>query len=743
VPTFTNLTATNCFVPLDLEAVEVTVRGGTLRSALYGAPARLNGSARVTLVDVAFDEDRVELLDNASAIEVRWTLELRVVDQDLRPVEGASVTVNDTRGQVAFTGLTDAQGIARAELLDHVKTKLAVDPRNPHTLLVRKDRYHAQETLTVSSYTSREVVLTTNLNPIIEVVSPRSGTRMVMGQALRLDATGSRDPNGDPLAFKWTTNLGDRVLYNGPDRVADTTLLLGETSITLTVTDGLGGVNTTSIPVTVLQATQVTKTLPKPQYTATLLATYGGSGEVVLDVASYPPPYPGDLIGVFVTVHASGDVVFASGRLTVRYDVALLPFGMNESSIRIAVEDAGIWYTISGSTVDLSTNTVTADIPSFGIYAVRGVIPPNIPPRLLQSEASHLVAPHDVEVRVGTAFELVYAAEDELPAFCMLDVSGLPAGVHSDRSTKRVWGVTPDTAGSWRLGLTLTDAGGLTARASIYLNTTGVLPAPQLWSETITPSKGDYLTIFEAKVLYRSELDLAPASVVLQAGKQRFEMVPEDPLDRDYVGGVMYHTYFTLNESSKAYNLRFNASDGARSNLTATAIELKVGAVSYAPTGLEGAIILVTLLAIIVIIGVIRLTSARYNELRDAHLGRDSEEKLGYIEPAPRQPGAPPPSGPETKAEPKAGPGPEAKPAPAPAPKVEEPPAGDEGEAKGAAKAPSPAKDIEEADAEMEHLDEELKDIDGEIDKEEGDLAKIDSDIEDIIDELDSDNKRA
>jgi hypothetical protein len=570
---------------------------------------------------------------------------------------------------------------------------------------------------------------------------------MVMGQALRLDATGSRDPNGDPLAFKWTTNLGDRVLYNGPDRVADTTLLLGETSITLTVTDGLGGVNTTSIPVTVLQATQVTKTLPEPQYTATLLATYGGTGEVVLDVASYPPPYPGDLIGVFVTVHASGDVVFASGKLTVRYDVALLPFGMNESSIRIAIEDAGIWYTIAGSTVDLSTNTVTADIPSFGIYAVRGVIPPNIPPRLLQSEASHLVAPHDVEVRVGTAFELVYAAEDELPAFCMLDVSGLPAGVHSDRSTKRVWGVTPDTAGSWRLELTLTDVGGLTARASVYLNTTGVLPAPQLWSETITPTKGDYLTIFEAKVLYRSELDLAPSSVVLQAGKQRFEMVPEDPLNSDYVGGVMYHTFFMLNQSSKAYELQFNASDGARSNLTAVAIELKVGAVSYAPTGLEAAIILVTLIAIIVIIGIIRLTSARYQELRDAHMGLDSEEELGYIEPTPRKPGAPPPSGPEAKAgpeaEPKAGPKaetePEAKPSPVPAPEAGEPPA----DGKGEAKAHTPAKDIEEADSEMEHLDEELKEIDDEIDKEEEDISKIDSDIDGIIDELDSDTKKA
>ena len=252
VPILTNLTATNCFVPLDMEAVEVTVRGGTLRSAQYGAPVRLNLSAHVTLIDVTFDEDRVELLDNESSIQVIWTLELRVVDQDLQPVYHASVTVNSTNGHVAFTGHTDAQGIARAELIDHIRTRLAVDARNPYTVLVQKDRYHAQESLTVSSYTSRMVVLTTNLNPIIEVVSPRSGARMVMGQALRLDATGSRDPNGDPMAFKWTTNLGDRVLYDGPSPVADTTLLLGETSVTLTVTDGLGGVNSTSIPVAVL-----------------------------------------------------------------------------------------------------------------------------------------------------------------------------------------------------------------------------------------------------------------------------------------------------------------------------------------------------------------------------------------------------------------------------------------------------------------------------------------------------------
>ncbi len=69
----------------------------------------------------------MELQDNESSIEVRWTLELRVVDQELRAVGGASVTVNDTLGQVAFTGQTDPQGIARAELVDYTRTRLATD----------------------------------------------------------------------------------------------------------------------------------------------------------------------------------------------------------------------------------------------------------------------------------------------------------------------------------------------------------------------------------------------------------------------------------------------------------------------------------------------------------------------------------------------------------------------------------------------------------------------------------------
>lgn len=740
-PLVTNLTTTNCFVALDLEQTTMHIRGGDLRVAPYGTPIRLNLSSTLRLVDVTFDEPRVELGDAASSLEVRWSLALSVVDQAYMPVEGAHVVLNDSLGGTVWEGATGSDGLVRTEVLDHLRTLAGVDARNPHTILVTKDRYRATATLAVSSALAYEMLLTTNLAPQLELRSPRPGTRIVVGQPLLLDATGSRDPNGDPLTYRWTTNQGGRVLYEGALPSTTAALLLAETTITLTVYDGYGGVNTTSAEVVVLQANVVTLTLEKPQYLATLEATYGGTGTLVLEEADVQPPYGAELIGVFVTVRPSGDVVFAAGTLDIRYSAALVPFGMNETTLGIAREDAGLWLWLPGSEVNVPLLTVSAPIPSVGVYAIKGVIPPNIPPRLRMSEAGAPVVPHDVEAPVGTHVDIQFVAEDELPAFAVLDVSGLPAGLGVDRTTKRVWGTMPATAGTWELELKLTDAGGLNDTATIRLNATGELLPPQLWSASVDPQDGDTYTVFEAKVLYRSELGRAPTYVVVEVGDARYEMVPEDPADHDWAAGVMFVTYLQLEYDAHAYTVVFNASDGAKVNTTAP-IELQVGWPSYAPTRMEMVIILVTVLAIIAIIMVIRLTSRRYDELRTAHVGKDLEERIDYIRPERRKPEGESGPGPKKDAEGAEGAEeapavPEAPPRPEEGATVVRPPEGPPPEPK----AP-PKDDIAAVDDEVEHLDTELEKLDEEIEEEEEELEKLDSDIDGIIDELEGDKRK-
>jgi cell division protein FtsL len=203
----------------------------------------------------------------------------------------------------------------------------------------------------------------------------------------------------------------------------------------------------------------------------------------------------------------------------------------------------------------------------------------------------------------------------------------------------------------------------------------------------------------------------------------------------------MFVTYLQLEYDAHAYTVVFNASDGAKVNTTAP-IELEVGWPSYAPTRMEMVIILVTVLAIIAIIMVIRLTSRRYDELRTAHVGKDLEERIDYIRPERRKPEGE--KGPEPKKGAEGAEGaeeapavPEAPPRPEEGATVVRPPEGPPPEPK----AP-PKDDIAAVDDEVEHLDTELEKLDEEIEEEEEELEKLDSDIDGIIDELEGDKRK-
>ncbi len=73
-----------------------------------------------------------------------------------------------------------------------------------------------------------------------------------LGASVRLDGSQSSDPNGDTLSYSWRDN-GAEIATTA---IADVFLTIGQHSLTLTVSDGRGGTNTTSA-----QAVEVT---PRP-----------------------------------------------------------------------------------------------------------------------------------------------------------------------------------------------------------------------------------------------------------------------------------------------------------------------------------------------------------------------------------------------------------------------------------------------------------------------------------------------
>ena len=730
-PIVSDTAVVNCFLPLHLVGATLTMSGGILESTTYGSDVYLNSSSHATLVDVDFSNDKVIVADPGSDLKVRWTLDLKVTDQEYQPLEDATVEVDDGREQRVFTGSTDMDGMVPIELLDYFLTATEVDSRNPHTIRVSKGRYHGVVAMNVTETMARELSVMTNIKPVIGVVSPLQGTRVVMGQSITFNASTTYDPNGDTMTFNWTTNIGDRLLYSGPSPVMTASLLLGESKVTLEVSDGEGGVNTTILNVVVLQASQAMVTLKWPQYIATLVAVYGGEGDILLNHSDYPKPHAAELIGVFISVHTDGDAILASGDLEVDYQPELIPYGMDEMTIVIAKEDGGIWLTVPSSSVDVEGHVVTAKIGDFGLYAVMGVMPPNIPPRIRLDEGGELVPPHDFEYVVGDEVDITFSVDDELPNFAVMTVVDLPDFLRLDSSTKRVWGTAPGTSSSNLLDITITDIGGLSDRVVLWLNVSGELTQPQLWSGIVDPDGGDYTEVYEIKVLYRSMEDLPPEYVRLVVSNESYEMIPVDPSDDNYLAGVMYYKFLEFGIGD--FEIYFETSDGQRGNQTTVALDLEVTGRSFQPSSLEMIIILVTVLAIIIILAIIHMTSERYNRLKNAHLGKDREDILEYIKPgsAPAEKDAGPDEGDDEEGE-------------TGVDELDEDPAMDgEGDEEPEHVLDVDNVEMEMIDSDVERLEAELDELDGEIDHEEEELAKIDEEIEEIIDELDDDRERA
>lgn len=723
----------NCFFPMILEDADVTMRGGLLEAAPYGTTLTMTQASKATFVDVIFDQYDLNITDAGSTVFVRWTLSLRVTDQAYQPLEGAHVEVNDTGGATVFTGTTGPDGTVDAELLDLVITISSRETRNLHTVWVQKDRYHARATFNVTFTASHDLSVLTNLAPFISVRSPLPGTRVVMGQQLTFDASDTYDPNGDPMTFTWTTDIGDRQLYTGPDPVFTASLLLGESQVRLSVSDGQGGVNTTTVAVQVLQATQGTFSVTETFYTATLKATYGGSGTIVFEEASYPQPYPRELIGVFLRVRATGDAILASGELTVTYSTSLIPYGMTESSLGVAKEDGGVFVYIPGSGVDTGLHKVTADADGFGLYAVMGYLPDNIPPRLWLQEGDQLVEPHDLVYRAGEEVDLFFVIEDELDAFARLEVPNLPDFLRLDGTTKRITGTVPAREDTYQLTLMAVDIGDLSDTHSIDLVVNGSLLGPQLHSGVVDPGEGDTYTHFTITVLYLSPENLAPAYVRARFGdNETVELTPENLTDDEFNKGVIYRATVRLERGT--HKVWFEASDGIMEAATEEPVRVEVSAYSLEVTDQELALIVAAIIGTVVIIMIIRATSERYSDLRKAQRGRDREDQLEYIQPGRSDGGVgEPPKGADD--------GPAADEAEVDEADVDEADVDEDGEEVHAARVD--AEEVRRIEGEVDRLESELSELDGEIDREEEELARIDEEIEEIIDELDTDRDRA
>jgi PGF-CTERM protein/uncharacterized repeat protein (TIGR01451 family) len=190
-----------------------------------------------------------------------------------------------------------------------------------------------------------------NMDPEGGIAAPTDGMRYTPDDFVPFSAVGSDDPEGDPLEYKWTSNI-DGVLST--QEAFDKRLSEGEHTITLEVTDEYGGLNTLTVSITVKAL------VPEPF--------------VVGHTSSVTNPVEKDMIRYTITLDNRGEataqgieVKFIVDGTMVNSDTISISVG-NQVEVRFTWEaEVGphnIRIEVPGSTYDFTENVNSNTPPS-------------------------------------------------------------------------------------------------------------------------------------------------------------------------------------------------------------------------------------------------------------------------------------------------------------------------------------------------------------------------------------------
>ena len=106
------------------------------------------------------------------------------------------------------------------------------------------------------------------------------------------------------------------------------------------------------------------------------------SGIIIKDVADPPdPPADEALVGLVYELGPAGTTFDPPITLTFNYDQSDIPQGISETDLVLTIwdEDAGEWVELEDYTVDPETNTISAAISHFSMYAILAIPTPPTP----------------------------------------------------------------------------------------------------------------------------------------------------------------------------------------------------------------------------------------------------------------------------------------------------------------------------------------------------------------------------
>jgi hypothetical protein len=176
-------------------------------------------------------------------------------------------TAEDTPLAITLTG-SDLDGDTLLFLLTSQPASGSLNGNPPHLTYTPNRDFFGQDNFRFKVddglHGGGEAIVTIHVDGVNDAPHPDAGEEMTVnaGESVQLDGGRSRDPEGEPLAFRWATDgltlTGEKPTFIAPDNVDRLTL-------TLTVTDSGGLTATDTVTIAILPVYEAEFTLVVPE----------------------------------------------------------------------------------------------------------------------------------------------------------------------------------------------------------------------------------------------------------------------------------------------------------------------------------------------------------------------------------------------------------------------------------------------------------------------------------------------
>jgi len=188
-----------------------------------------------------------------------------------------------------------------------------------------------------------------NSPPIAKITNPPEGGVYFHTTMIDFDASGSQDPESKGLTYQWKSDVGNTMIYEGPNATHSANIsLFGANEITLTVFDDLLALDKKVVNITILE--KVVEEFKNLTIPAKCMICYGKDTGIV-DITSTNNPLSTEVekefeVGPYVNfqfkrVNLNEPYLIAWANLSITYDPNNLPFALNESRLGVYYYDTG------------------------------------------------------------------------------------------------------------------------------------------------------------------------------------------------------------------------------------------------------------------------------------------------------------------------------------------------------------------------------------------------------------------